>query len=335
MADVARLASVSHQTVSRVLNSHPSVTPTTRARVEAAILQLGYRRNTAARTLVTRSSRTLGVVTVDTSHYGPSSTLFAIEGAARRAGYFVNFVSIREIDRQHMAEAVQHLIAAGVDGLIAIAPLRSAVDALRDVPIDVPLVELTTTDLFAESGVFVDQRGSGAAATRHLLDLGHQTVVHLAGPTGWLEAEERLQGWEAALSAAGRPIPPVVTGDWSARSGYEAGLTLRDQVAARDVTAIFAANDQMALGLTRALQEVGLVVPIDVSIVGFDDIPEAAYFSPALTTVRQDFGEVGRRCIETVLAMIAGQKVPPRPPIRPELLVRDSTAAPRTALATR
>ena len=187
MADVARLASVSHQTVSRVLNSHPSVTPTTRARVEAAILQLGYRRNTALGTLVTRSSRTLGVVTVDTSHYGPSSTLFAIEGAARRAGYFVNFVSIREIDRQHMAEAVEHLIAAGVDGIIAIAPLRSAVDALRDVPIDVPLVELTTTDLFAESGVFVDQRGSGAAAT---------ATCSTSATTASFTSRERRAGWK-------------------------------------------------------------------------------------------------------------------------------------------
>src|SRR3954447_10440785 len=147
MADVARLAGVSHQTVSRVLNAHPSVNPHTRERVETAIAQLGYRPNRAARALVTRSSRTLGVISVDTSNYGPSSTLFAIEGAARAAGYFVSFVSLRHVDRAHMKEAVDHLMGAGVDGLVVIAPLRSVVEALRGLTTDVPLVEVEAGDL--------------------------------------------------------------------------------------------------------------------------------------------------------------------------------------------
>jgi DNA-binding LacI/PurR family transcriptional regulator len=329
MADVARLAGVSHQTVSRVLNAHPSVNPHTRERVETAIAQLGYRPNTAARALVTRSSRTLGVVSVDTSNFGPSSTLFAIEGAARAAGYFVNFVSVRQIDRRHMKEAVDHLMGAGVDGVAVIAPLRSAVDALRGLTSDVPLVELEATDVFADSGVVVDQRGGAQAATRHLLDLGHRTVVHVAGPVGWLEAEARVRGWQSALADAGREAPDLLQGDWSPRSGYEAGQQLAGPVSRGEVTAVFVANDQMALGLLRALAEGGIRVPDDVSVVGFDDTPESAYYLPPLTTVRQDFAEVGRRAIALLVARIAGETLSLGPAIRPELLIRASTAPPR------
>ena len=328
MADVARLAGVSHQTVSRVLNAHPNVTTETRERVEQAISQLGYRRNTAARALVTRSSRTLGVISVDTSHYGPSRTLFAVENSARAAGYFVNFVSVRAVDRHHMAEAVDHLMTAGVDGLVAIVPLRSAIEALRGVSTDVPLVKVEATDRLDDSGVVVDQRRGGRVATRHLLDLGHRTVVHIAGPTGWLEAEARVSGWRSALMDADREVLPELQGDWSPQSGYEAGKSLVGAVSRGEVTAVFVANDQMALGLSFALREAGLSVPGDVSVVGFDDIPESRFFSPPLTTVRQDFAEVGRRCIATLLGRITGTPVPERQPVQPELLVRGSTAAP-------
>jgi len=328
MADVARLAGVSHQTVSRVLNAHPSVNPATRARVERAIAQLGYRPNTAARALVTRSTRTLGVISVDTSNYGPSSTLFAIEGAARAAGYFVNFVSLRDIDRVHMKEAVDHLMGAGVDGLVVIAPLRSVVEALRGLTTDVPLVEVEASDLFAETGIVVDQRGGAQAATRHLLDLGHATVGHLAGPAGWLEAEARVRGWQSALGDAGREAPVMLQGDWSARSGYAAGRALVGPVQRGELSAVFVANDQMALGLLRAMAEAGVQVPRDLSVVGFDDIPESGYYQPPLTTLRQDFAEVGRRCIAVLLARIAGATPPTAPAIRPELLIRASTAPP-------
>jgi len=328
MADVARLAGVSHQTVSRVLNAHPSVNPHTRERVETAIAQLGYRPNTAARALVTRSTRTLGVISVDTSNYGPSSTLFAIEGAARAAGYFVNFVSLRHVDRTHMKEAVDHLMGAGVDGLAVIAPLRSVVEALRGLTTDVPLVEVEASDVFAETGLVVDQRGGAQDATRHLLELGHPTVVHVAGPPGWLEAEARVRGWQSALADAKREVPVMLQGDWSPRSGYEAGLELVGPVQRGEVSAVFVANDQMALGLLRALVEAGVSVPRDVSVVGFDDIPESAYYLPPLTTLRQDFGEVGRRCIDVLLARIAGGTLPAAPALRPELLIRASTAPP-------
>lgn len=328
MADVARLAGVSHQTVSRVLNSHPSVTQGTRARVEAAIAQLGYRRNTAARALVTRETSTLGVVSVDTTHYGPASTLFAIEGAARAAGYFVNFVSLREVDRAHMKAALDHLMAASVDGIAVIAPVRAAVEALRGLSTDVPLVEVETSDLYTDGAVVVDQVFGGRAATRHLLDLGHRAVLHVAGPRDWLEAEARARGWRAESAEAGREMRPVLVGDWTARSGYTAGREIAAMVSRGEVSAVFVANDQMALGVLRALHEAGCSVPMDVSVVGFDDVPEAGYYVPPLTTVRQDFPEVGRRCISDLLHKIAGRDSEARTAIQPELIVRASTGPP-------
>lgn len=329
MHDVARLAGVSHQTVSRVLNQHPNVSAVTRGRVERAIAQLGYKPNTAARALVTRSTRTLGVITVDTAEYGPSRTLFAIERAARAAGYFVNFVSVQQIDRKHMVEAIDQLRAASVDGLIAIVPLRAAVRSLEGVSTDIPLVEVETGDFYAEEPMVMDQLSGARSATQHLLDLGHETVVHVAGPQEWLAAEARVRGWQAALTDASREVRPHLTGDWSATAGYRAGRDLAPQVAAGEVTAVFVANDQMSLGLLHAMHGAGLSVPGDVSVVGFDDVPEAAQYIPALTTMRQDFAEVGNRYVEALLRRISGLPALSRQPILPELIVRASSAAPR------
>ena len=178
----------------------------------------------------------------------------------------------------------------------------------------------------------IDNRAGAARATQHLLDLGHETVHHLAGPVTWLDAEERVDGWRETLRAAGAPEPDVVTGDWSARSGYEAGHRLASMP---EVTAVLCGNDQMALGLLRALAERDRRVPDDVSVVGFDDIPEAAYFLPPLTTVRQDFGELGRRAVHLLMDRIADEQSADSPlPISPELIVRAS-AAPRRLAAGR
>ena len=327
MADVARLAGVSHQTVSRVLNNHRSVAPETRRNVEIAISQLGYRRNTAARALVTKKTHTLGVVSVDTSHYGPASTLVAIETAAREANYFVNFASLPYVDRANMRDAVDHLMSANIDGLIVIAPLAAAVEALLGIRTDVPLVRVAGDESSGSSNsVVVDQAGGARMATRHLLSLGHKSVVHLRGPHGWLEADARVRGWRSELESAGIQVPETPVGDWSPASGYRAGLHLASMP---DLTAVFSANDQMALGLISALHEAGRSVPDDISVVGFDDIPEAGYFLPPLTTIRQDFAEVGRRCIAMLMAMIAGQKDTAASAVEPTLLLRASTAPPR------
>ncbi|MFG1698928.1 LacI family DNA-binding transcriptional regulator [Nonomuraea sp. NPDC049309] len=324
MADVAREAGVSHQTVSRVLNDHPNVRPDTRARVEAAINRLGYRRNLAARALVTKRSRTLGVVSFDTTLYGPASTIYGIEQAARTAGYFVSIVSLKSIDTASVRDAIGYLTEQGVDGVVVVAPQRSAGRALESLPAGMPAVAVEGTHSAGVSVVCIDQAEGARLATRHLLELGHETVWHVTGPQDWMETEGRVEGWRSALEEAGRPVPEPLAGDWSPRAGYEAGKRLASM---DGVTAVFAANDQMALGVLRALSEKGVRVPEQMSVVGFDDIPESEFFSPPLTTVRQDFDVVGRHCIEVLLRQIeSGPAALERLVVRPSFVVRASTA---------
>jgi LacI family transcriptional regulator len=216
-----------------------------------------------------------------------------------------------------------------VDGLIAIVPLRLAIQSLRGLSTDVPLIEVETSEFLTGEPVVMDQVAGARSATRHLLDLGHQTVFHIAGPQEWLAAEARIHGWRSALTDANREIRPHIVGDWSPSAGYRAGRDIAPQVAAGDVTAVFIANDQMALGFLHAMNDAGLSVPGDVSVVGFDDIPEAQHYIPALTTMSQDFSEVGRRYVADLLRRISGRPPQTRPPIQPELIVRASTGPPR------
>lgn len=331
MADVAKIAGVSHQTVSRVLNDHPNVRATTRERVLAAIDQLGYRRNLSARALVTRRTNTLGVVAFDTTLYGPASTLFGIEQAAREAGYFISIVSLKTITRQSVGEALAYLTEQAVDGMIAIAPQREAAAAVAQLPEHLPIVAVEGGEAGTTAVVAVDQYAGAVLATQHLLDLGHRAVWHVSGPADWLEAEGRRRGWQRTLERAGLAIPGIVHGDWSPRSGYEAGRRI---AADRKATAVFVANDQMTLGMLRALNEAGVRVPDDVSVVGFDDVPEAEFFTPPLTTVRQDFGEVGRKSIALLLELIGAPAQPrkaKRIVVPPTLIVRGSTKPPASA----
>jgi DNA-binding LacI/PurR family transcriptional regulator len=327
MRDVAKLAGVSHQTVSRVLNGSPQVRAATRERVLAAMRELDYRPNSAARTLVTGRSRTLGVVSFDTTLFGPASTLYAIERAAHEAGYFITIVSLEALDRASVLSAVDRLRMLGVDGILVIAPLEGAGEALLALPRDLPLVAVEAGPADALPVVAVDQLAGAALATRHLLELGHPTVAHIGGPADFLEAVQRVDGWRATLQAAGAVEAPVLLGDWSPRSGYELARRLLEDGGS---SAIFVANDQMALGVLRALHEAGRDVPSQVSVVGFDDIPEAQYYNPPLTTVRQDFGEIGRRSLSLMLAMMdaaSEDEGPPSPPlVMPELILRSSTA---------
>jgi DNA-binding LacI/PurR family transcriptional regulator len=327
MADVGRLAGVSHQTVSRVINGSRHVRPETRQRVLDAMVQLGYRRNSIARALVTGRSNTLGVLSFDTTLYGPASTLFGIERAAHEAGYFIIVASLKALNRSSVTDAVERLRRHGVDGLLVIAPYEDAVDALAHAPSDIPLVAVEAGPADAVPLVCVDQYAGAVSATRHLLDLGHETVWHITGPADFLESQQRLQGWRETLQAAGAPVPQHLVGDWSPRSGYDLGARLSRDPA---VTALFVANDQMALGVLRAMHEAGREIPRDISVVGFDDVPEAQYFTPPLTTVRQDFGEMGGRGLWLLLAIIEAQTTGASAPlgsrITPELIVRASTA---------
>jgi DNA-binding LacI/PurR family transcriptional regulator len=326
MADVARAAGVSNQTVSRVVNGAGYVRPETKERVLRAMRELDYRPNSLARALVTGRSRTLGVVSFDTTLYGPASTLFEIERAAHAEGYFVSIVSVTSLDRASVLGAVERLHAQGVDGILIIAPQEAAAQAVMHVSPDVPVVAVEAGPEEAVPVVAVDQVAGARSATQHLLDLGHRTVWHVAGPPDWLEARQRVEGWAAALEEAGAGLPPLLSGDWSALSGYELGTRL---ATVREITAVFAANDQMALGILRALDEAGRRVPDDISIVGFDDIPEARFFSPPLTTVRQDFHELGRQSFKLLLGEIdASQRSSVRVIVEPELRIRASTAPP-------
>jgi DNA-binding LacI/PurR family transcriptional regulator len=322
MTDVARLAGVSHQTVSRVLNDHPNVKEQTRLRVRAAIAELGYRPNRAARTLVTGRSQLIGVVTLNSTLFGPASLLTAFEQAAAEAGFAVSVASVVNLDRESVTAAVDRHLDQRVAGVVVIAPTVSAGEGLADVPSGVPLVTIDGDPDQTHALVTVDQVAGARAATRHLLAAGHRTVWHISGPAQWYDAAGRIEGWRQALTEAGAEVPPLMPADWSAAAGYSAGQMLARMP---EVTAVFAANDHLALGLLRALYEKGRRVPGDVSVVGFDDVPEAAYFIPPLTTVRPDFAAVAHAGLELLLAQITEPAaLPGRVVIEPQLIERDS-----------
>lgn len=330
MADVAREAGVSHQTVSRVLSGHPNVRAVTREQVTLAIERLGYRRNSAARALVTRRTRTLGVIAVNTALYGPASTLTGLEGAAREEGYLVSTVSLRTGGGQGLKDAIDHLAAWGVEGVVAITPQRSHVQALAELDAPFPVVTVEGGHQLDLPGVSLDQELGARMVTEHLLAAGHGNVWHVAGPDDWLESEARTAGWRAVLEESGIRPPRVLTGDWSPLSGYRAGQELAGLALARPgatpVTAVFVANDQMALGVLRALREGGIRTPAQVAVAGFDDIPEAEFFPPPLTTVRQDFAAIGRRSIGLLVDHIEGRaRKAEHLLVEPQLIMRAST----------
>ena len=326
MTDVARLAGVSHQTVSRVLNGHPNVREQTRLRVQAAIAELGYRPNRAARALVTGRSQVIGVVAQNTTLYGPASLLAALEQTAAEEGFAVSVGSVRSLDYRSISEAVERHLAHRVAGIVVIAPVESAGAALERLPKDVPLVTVDGDPRRPVPLVTVDQVAGARQATQHLLDAGHRTVWHVSGPSDWFDSAGRIEGWREALLAAGVDVPPLMQADWSAASGYRAGQMLARMP---EVTAIFTANDHLALGVLRALHEHGRRVPQEISLVGFDDVPEAEYFVPPLTTVRPDFDAVARASLDLLLAQIeSGSGGPLRQTIEPTLVARNSVAAP-------
>jgi len=318
--DVARAAGVSHMTVSRVLNKRSNVSTETRQRVEAAIAELNFRPSRMARALAHGSSRVIGVLqTGGGHHYGPASTIAAIEDAARAQGYSVMIAVIDPVDPATAGAAVEHLLDQGSAGLILVGPGATAHDAVTDASAGIPLVVMHAAEGVEPASP--DQLEGGRRAARHLLELGHTKIAHLAGPAGWLEAEARASGFAAELHAAGITLAAQAAGDWTSDSGFAAG---RELLARGDITAVFCANDQMALGMLHAAREAGLEVPADLSVIGFDDIGEAAHYAPALTTLRQDFPELGRRAIANLLAQLSGAALPgPMPP--PELIVREST----------
>jgi DNA-binding LacI/PurR family transcriptional regulator len=324
--DVAALAGVSYQTVSRVLNDSPSIKASTRQRVLDVISEIGYRPNQAARALVTSRTRTIGVLSSQTAHYGPTTSVNAIEIAAREAGYRLSITSVSSGDYASIKSAIDYLLSQAVEALVVIAPQVRVFDALADLSISVPYVTLESTGRNLGHSLSVDQVAGARMATRHLIELGHTEITHISGPQDWIEADARMQGFLEEVNEAELRTRAPILGDWSAHFGYYAGLEL---LRFRDFTAVFAGNDQMALGFIHACRESGLDVPGDISVIGFDDIPEAAHFSPPLTTVRQNFAEIGRRAVALLLSELSGGTGQDHKPVAPELIVRASTAPPR------
>jgi DNA-binding LacI/PurR family transcriptional regulator len=319
--DVARLAGVSHQTVSRVLNGHPSIRDVTKSRVLAAMDQLQFRPSRAARMLSMRRSQTIGILAAAVgSHYGPASSVSAVEDAARDRGYYATVAHLASVAPSAITAAIEELLSQEVEGIVIVAPRTSVLSRLAALPVSVPIVAAQgePRDAGGIPVATVDQEAGVRLVLDHLIGQGHQRILHVAGPRDWNDAQSRLRAFKAGLRAAGLPWSPPLFGDWTADSGYAVGRALvQEGTAGADgrkpslpFTAVFSSNDQMALGVIHAFREAGLDVPRDVSIVGFDDIPESAHFWPPLTTVRQDFGDLGMRCVTMLLDLIHGAGLP-------------------------
>jgi DNA-binding LacI/PurR family transcriptional regulator len=331
MVDVARRAGVSQKTVSRVVNGAPHVRPAVRDRVLAVIGELGYRPNVAARALVTQRTHVIGVLAVGVPLFGPTLRVLSLEHGARRRGYELALASLPDMSLTGIRTAIDSLLARGVEGIVLEVP-NQLVDigeaALRGVPIATSVGRIAGV----HRQVVVDtlQADIGRLATEHLLGLGHETVFHVAGPAEWEASRRRREGWSAALAAADRRPPEVLTGDWSAGSGYAHGQRL---AARPEVTAIFTANDSQAMGVMRALAEAGRSVPGDVSVVGVDDVPEAEFQMVPLTTVRSDQAAIADRVLSELVALIEGREPASGAPLTLELVIRSSTGPPPASRA--
>lgn len=332
--EVAEEAAVSTQTVSRVLNHRPDVAPETRQRVQEVIERLGYQPSHVARSLIRGRSFTLGVVGWGLEYFGPSRTLSGIEQQANSLGYTVLLSLVRQPERSDVEQIVRALLSRQVDGIVWAVPeiggnrdwIRKQISGLS-----VPVVFLSMQPQPNLSVVSVDNRIGGRMATKHLLDEGHENVGLITGPLAWWEARQRQSGWQDALREVGITIESdlVIEGDWTAASGERGLRRLLEQCP--EIDAVFVSNDQMALGALQAAHQMGLQVPEDLAVVGFDDIPESVYFYPPLSTVRQEMVELGRSAVRELGCMIEATQqgkagVEPKTiSLQPKLIVRESS----------
>jgi len=320
--DVARLAGVSHQTVSRVLNGMPNVRPATRERVERAIVQLRYSPSPQARALVTRRTRTIGLIAPSVADHGPNVIAMHFNMAARTARYRVDTVSTAGDDPVSVRSTVEALLRQRVDGIVLIVIDSSVLEMVRGLELGIPVVASASTQRRSPILVSIDQYRGARSAVRHLAELGYDRIVHVTGPPSATDSIERVRGWRDELAEWRLNLPEPMTGDWTPESGYRLGREIQIEPG----TAVFASNDLMAAGLMAALRERGLSVPRDVSVVGFDDVPEAAYLYPPLTTVRQDFAALGELMMQKVLvALEEHEPSAPDTPLPTRLVVRQST----------
>jgi LacI family transcriptional regulator len=330
---VAYEAGVSTQTVSRVINSRPDVSQETRLRVQQVIDRLAYRPSAVARSLIRKRTHTIGVVGSGLEYFGPSRTLAGIEKQAGDLGFSVLLVLLHEPETEDLRPVLADMMSRQVEGIIWAAPEiagnRSWIDNAEQ-PI-VPIVFLTMQARPGLPVVTVDNRAGGRLATQHLLAQGRRHIALVTGPVTWWEARERQLGWEEALTEAGLTIQPhqIAEGNWSPESGELAFTRLRAQFPEMD--AVFASNDQMAQGILHAAWKENVRVPGDLAVVGFDDIPEAAYFIPPLTTIRQETNELGRAAVRVLDQLITawhetGPGAASQPvSLEPRLIVRGSS----------
>jgi len=322
--DVARAAGVSHATVTRLLKGYAGIRPDTRDRVTEAIRELGYRPNLTARSLTTGRSHRIAALTHEITQVGPSKILEGANMAARDAGYLLDVITLDVHDPAAIRESIDLALQFDLAGVLALSSTDEVTKAVETTTFRVPIYLATGYDKLPADAP--PSANGLLAVLRHLADLGHRDVMHIAGPHAWVGARNRTREYEAAVVELGMRSRGVINGDWSARSGYEAIASLPDDLPA---TALVAANDQTALGAILALNERGYRVPEDVSVTGVDDTSEAAYYSPPLTTLRLDFTTQGKDAVLQLLALIDGVAPPPLQPRRPELIVRRSTGPAR------
>ncbi|KTS07898.1 LacI family transcriptional regulator [Microbacterium testaceum] len=326
MADVAAAAGVSGQTVSRVANGRTNVDPETRQRVLDAMTSLGYRPNSAARALRSGRFRSIGVIMFSLSSYGNTRTLDALASMAAASGYSITLITVQSASQSDVSGAFLRLREHAVDGIVILIETHRLGENELSIPSGLPVVVVDSSADYPYAVVDNDQAQGARLATEHLLDLGHETVWHVSGPLESFAAERRRAAWRTALEHRGCHVPAVQIGDWTAESGHAIGETLAQDPT---VTAVFAANDQMALGVIRALHEAGRAVPGDVSVVGFDDTPESGNFWPPLTTVRQRFERVGEEAMSALIADIEGTGGEHARTLVPTSLVVRASSGPR------
>lgn len=319
--DVAAHAGVSHQTVSRVLNGFDGIRPATLQRVNDAIQELGYRRNLAALTLATGRSHTIGMIGPEIPDIGPLSSLHSVERAARDAGFHTLTTSSGS-DTVDIHNALDFMLSRSVDALVIIAQQHSVQEAAKEIVGSLPVVHLLSGVVGKEDAISIDQREGIEVAMRHLIGLGHTAIQHVCGPLDFAEARLRRDAYLGVVAHEGLVELPLIEGDWSSDAGYEAGSKLDPRA-----TAVLCANDQAAFGLMHSLADAGRKVPDDVSVVGFDDTPEARHSMPPLTTVHQDFERVGQLAVTMLVEKLDGAEHRATTPLVPWLVERQSTAA--------
>ncbi|MBV9732107.1 MAG: LacI family DNA-binding transcriptional regulator [Verrucomicrobia bacterium] len=324
--EVAEAAGVSHQTVSRVVNASPLVAERTRARVLKAIARMNYRPNSVARNLAARRSALIGVITFAVESYGPSHLITSLSEAARKLGYHIVVASAEFPVLDEIRRCGTELRGHGVDGVIVILPTSLRLRALEEVFGDAPVVVLGARRQHRYTAVEIDHELGSQQATEYLITQGHRQIACISGPLDWDCSSLRHSGWRRALEARKLPLGPAVESDWSAEGGYAATQELLDSRAR--FTAVVAGNDQIALGAMEALWENGIEIPSEVSVIGFDNMPESKFFRPPLTTVNHDFDLLSTTSLQLVTQAIANPEAPRlHHKIAPDLVIRQSVGA--------